>query len=143
MAEFLALINAGGIVNETDFRRVLARLRDGHYVMKITAKRQRSLSQNAYFHGVVLPLVFEGLRDAGFDDVDDEETAKMVVKNLFAKKWIHNADGVGIEYVQDTHKMTTVEFSEFIDKIIKFGVEFLGIQIPYPNEYLKNWGLEK
>lgn len=143
MAQFMAHVIGGKIVNALDARTVFSKLKDGHYVVKITAQRQRSLSQNAYFHGVVLPIVYEGLRDAGFDDVADEEDAKEVVKNLFARKWIPNGDGLGIETVQPTHKMTTVEFSQFIDKIIKWGAEFLNIQIPYPNERLKDWGLEK
>lgn len=140
MPKYIAQVIAGKIINGEGLRAIIAKLRDGHYQVNLTAKRDRSLSQNAYFHGVVLPIVLEGLRDAGFDDVVDEEDAKSVVKNLFAKKWLHNPDGLAVEYIQPTHRMTTIEFSEFIEKIIKFGAEYLNVQIPYPNEHVKNWG---
>lgn len=143
MPEFLAHVLDGKIVNALDARRIFSQLKDGHYIVRITSKKPRSLGQNAYFHGVVLPILFEGFRAAGFDDVDDHETAKQAVKNLFAKKWISGTGGLGVEIIQPTSRMTTVEFQEFIDKVIKFGAEYLNVQIPYPNEYLKDWGLEK
>lgn len=139
MHEFLANVIGGKIVNALDARKVFSSLKDGYYIIRIVNKNQRSLEQNAYFHAIVLPILFEGFRAAGYDDVTDPDDAKQAVKNLFAKKWLKGSNGMSLESVQDTHKMTTVEFSEFIDRVIKFGAEFLGVQIPYPNEHIKDY----
>lgn len=130
---------AGCIVDGYPIQRYFAEKRDGYYTMEPKEKREkRSLGQNAYFHGVLCPIVLEGLRDAGWDEFEDIEDVKDYLKGLFARvSTVNKHTGEIITRIQKTSKMTTVEFMEFCDKIIKWGAEWLGIQIPYPNEYLK------
>lgn len=138
MAQFILTMINGNIANVEIVKRAFSNLRDGNYQVKITAQRQRSHDQNSYFHGVVLPVVFEGLRDAGYDDIQDEDDAKDFVKDLFSRRsMVDPVSGELTSRVVPTHKLTTLEFSEMIEKIIRWGAEWLNIQIPYPNEYLK------
>lgn len=97
---------------------------------------KRSLSQNAYLHGVVIPLVFEGLREAGFDEVKDNEDAKTVIKNLFLKEKISNGIET-FEIIKDTHKLSTKEMVKFIEEVCKWAAEYLSINIPAPNTQSK------
>jgi hypothetical protein len=132
---------AGSIVNMDPLQNYFARKRDGWYEIEAKEKRaKRSLGQNAYFHGVMLPIVLDGLRDAGWDEIEDLDDAKDLVKDMFARfNLVNNKTGEMVTRIKPTHKMSTVEFIEFCDKIIKWGAEWLGIQIPYPNEYLKEF----
>ena len=85
----------------------------------------------------MIPIVFKGLRDAGFDDIRTTEDAKAVIKSLFLKRAIPNVNtGEAIEFIQDTHKLSTVEFMEFIEAVIKWAAEYLNIHIPYPGEQI-------
>ena len=134
--QFLLSVISGKITNPFPLRKAIAMLPDGWYMFKIEPKTKRSTSQNAYFHGVVVPLVYQGLKDAGFDEIEDHEDAKMVVKSLFLERIIPDRrTGEGIKTIRNTHTLTTVEFSEFVDKIIKWASEYLGVQIPLPNEF--------
>lgn len=140
MPEFLIHMLDGKIQNIDAARRFFAHLSDGVHQVKTVSKEGRSLDQNAYFHAVVVPAVFEGLRDMGFDEVLTPDHAKSLMKNLFAKSWINKSDGsLSYEYIKDTHLMTRLEFSEFMDKIFRWAAEYLGIAIPLPNEYIKNY----
>lgn len=136
MPQFLLHMKNGQIANLELTRKIFALLKDGMHMVKITSMDKRSLDQNRYFHGVMLPIVAEGLRDAGWDEIRDEEDAKSFVKKLFAtRSQVNHNTGEVVEFIQDTHKMTKPEFSVFIDDIVRWGAEYLGIQIPYPNEY--------
>lgn len=117
-------------------RQKMSELPDAVYTITIEKYfGQRTSAQNRYFHGAVLPLVLEGLRNAGFNEVHDTEDAKTVIKNLFLKKKITNGVET-FEIVQDTHKLTTKEMADFIDEVILWAAQCLGIEIPAPNQQL-------
>ena len=117
-------------------RQKMSEINDGKYVITIEKYfRQRSLAQNAYLHSVVIPMVFDGLRNQGFNEVKDYEDAKTVIKNLFLKKKITNGIET-FEIVQDTHKLTTKEMADFVDEVIQWAAMYLGIEIPMPNTQL-------
>lgn len=137
MIQFLTHIRDKKITNPTVVRKYFSMLKDGCYQITIRVRRKRSLPQNSYFHGVMLPLVFDGLRDAGFDEVMDHEDAKLIIKNLFLKVNIVSKEtGLVVEHIRKTSSLSTTEFNELIDQVIKWAAEYLMIQIPYPNEDL-------
>src|ERR1043165_9083989 len=106
-------------------RQKMSEINDGKYVITIEKYfRQRSLAQNAYLHSVVIPMVFDGLRNQGFNEVKDYEDAKTVIKNLFLKKKITNGIET-FEIVQDTHKLTTKEMADFVDEVIQWAAMYL------------------
>ena len=57
----------------TEFKAAFRYLKDGKHLVTIKDVRKRSLPQNAYYWGVVVPMVLRGLRDAGFDEVENNE----------------------------------------------------------------------
>lgn len=112
-------------------------LKDGQYTVEIQKySGKRSSNQNRYFHGIVVPMVLDGLRNAGFDDVKDNEDAKAVIKILFLKQEITNGTET-FTVTRDTHNLSAVEMMTFIDDVVKWASEYLGIFIPAPNSQSK------
>lgn len=134
MTETIIYKNDCKITNQPALDKFLRELPDGPTHLRATDRRKRTLEQNAYFHGIVLALVRDGLINAGYD-ISTTDEAKQVVKALFAKKIV--SDGVTeIEIHQDTSEMTKDEFSAFIDNIQKWASEYLGVYIPSANEQI-------
>lgn len=137
MPEFFFHIKDGQITNPRVVRRYFDELVDGSYKCKIDKGRKRSLMQNAYYHGVVVPLVREGLVNNGFREVKTNEDAHEVMKALFLKRKIKNEEsGDIIEINGSTQKLTTVEFMTYLEEIAQWAASYLGITIPQPNEQL-------
>ena len=95
----------------------------------------RSLKQNDYYHGVVIPMVRSGLYDVGYEL--RPTGVHEFLKYLFLDDEI--IDEITWTYTTkegSTKELTTKEFSEFISKIQQWAAEYLNIYIPDPNEIL-------
>lgn len=126
------------ITNKQVIRRAFEELQDGRYLVSIENGKNRTSPQNRYYWGCILPIVKDGLREAGYREVKTNEDAHEVLKYLFLKKRIPNEEtGEVIELLGTTTKLSTVEFNEYIDQIIQWAAEYLNIQIPLPNEQLQ------
>lgn len=108
------------------------------YRLLISVKRyhkQRSLKQNAYYHGCIIPYVQGGLLDMGFEKhILGAETVHDMLKNKFLKEDVPVESGEFITLVKSTSDLSTVEFMDYIDEIKKWAAEFLNINIPDPGE---------
>lgn len=110
-------------------------LPEGRYKVEIKPYKTRSLQQNKYYHSVVVPMVFDGLRDAGFT-IRHTDDAHEVLKNLFLKVR-EEKGGIAIERVRSTTELSTTEFNEYIQFIQVWAIDYLNISIPLPNEQLQ------
>lgn len=90
MPEFFIHIKDEKISNPQVIRKAFKELQDGRYLVKIDKANKRSLPQNAYYHGVIVPLVKNGLKDIGYNEVRTNEDAHECLKYLFLKKQIPN-----------------------------------------------------
>ena len=101
-------------------------------------RKRRSNPQNSYYWGIVLPLVQEGLKEATGEVRDFNSIHYQILLPLLApKREIINTDtGMIISEKITSSEMTTPEFSEFVMEIQKWSAEFLGINIPDPNQEL-------
>ena len=110
--------------NKADFTGHLQSL-DGKRVEVTVEKyrRKRTVDQNSYFHGVVIPLI---AKETG----EDPETVKAFLKEKFAAKlpafktWIP----------KPTHLMDTVEMTELVERSRVWASEFLNTTIPDPQQ---------
>jgi len=84
-------------------------------------KNSRSLDQNAYYWGVIIELLSE---ETGMDHEEMHEALKW----QFLKK-----DVSGIATVKSTASLNTSEMGHYIDNIIRWSAEFLGVYIPPAN----------
>ena len=99
-------------------------------------KRRRSLLQNAYYFGVILPLVTSGLQDAGYRVT--KETTHEFLKSMFNKKELVNEQtGEILQTIGSTAQMSTSEMMDYFAEITQWSAEFLNVQIPAPNEQVK------
>jgi hypothetical protein len=100
---------------------------------------RRSLEQNAYLHGVVIPEIRLGMIEAGYSPAEcSTEAVKDFLKFRFAKKELVNEKtGEIIETVQPTSQMNTAEMTDFIEEVRRFASEYLNRYIPSPNEQMK------
>lgn len=119
-----------------DIIRALRTLSGGY--AKITIERRkktRSLSQNAYYWSVVVPLIHEMFTDAG-NSVDEEEVHNFL-KDEIGKltKYVKLPNGEFKQVSGSTAKMGTVEFEEYLEKVRAWAAEF-NLLIPLPNEKL-------
>jgi len=90
-------------------------------IVRPRTKPQRSNRQNKYLHGVVYKLISE---HTGFEPEEVHELMKFKFLRAQLGKW---------ETTVSTKKLTTVQFSEYIEKINKFCIGEFGFQIPLPN----------
>jgi hypothetical protein len=125
-------IRAGKIENPQGVRKAIAALPEGRYLMVVEKKNKRSTQQNRYYFGCVLPIVLEGLRDAGWKEFEDAEEVHECLKHKFLKKHVANADGEAMEKIASTKKLSTVEFNEYIENIAQWAAEYLNVYIPPP-----------
>lgn len=97
-------------------------LPDGEYTFTIASKkRKRSLKQNAYYWGVIIPMVasIEGWEKYEFSQIHDG------FKDLFL------TDRTGkFPIVGSTSRMQPSEFGEYLDQVIIYCAQVLHIVIP-------------
>ena len=98
--------------------------------------KKRSIEQNAYLHGYIFPEVLKGMIDIGYSPSEvDEATVKMYLKDKFLRRDVVNEKtGEVISIVRNTSELSTVEFMQFVDDIIKWAAEYLDIELMLPNE---------
>jgi hypothetical protein len=102
------------------------------------AKKHRSNNQNAFYWGLVIPIVQQGLKDA----TGEYRSAEMIHYNILLKMFapeneiVNTETGECITEKITSSQMTTTQFCEYVMEIQKWGAEFLGIDIPNPNENL-------
>ena len=136
--EFICHIQDNQILNKSVVKKQFEQLNDGRYLVTITNKNKRTLPMNAYLHGVLIPEFRKALNSVGYDEVKNDDQAKLVMKSMFLTDNITNKEtGEIIQFVKDTHQLTTLEMSSLFDEVIKFSAENMNYVIPYPNEQLQ------
>lgn len=111
-----------------DFARLKAKLR-GKFVEVILRRRstQRSVKQNAFLHGVALPILCEHFGNT---------VAKMKL-DLLGEKWGYERSpvtGREVPIKQHTSELTTAEFAELVDWIPMWAMSEHNCFVPLPNE---------
>ena len=119
--ELTIIINDGVFDNEIELINAISTLKNGSYLVSIKKINNRSIAQNSYLHGVLFPIVLQELRNLGYDEIKDNEDVKLFLKKQFLKN-------------KKTRDLPKSEMKDFIEQVIKWGAEYLSVQIPYPNE---------
>lgn len=114
---------------------------EGHTV-EIIVKRHRngrSLAQNAYYH-VVVECIRQAMEEAGNEYTHDQTHDILREEFLSERTMVANKHGEYLEttIVKSTTQLNTKEFSEYLDKVIRWASEFFCITIPSPENYERN-----
>ena len=95
------------------------------------ARKQRSLKENAYFHGPLLDHFAKAMNDAGYmlfgSIPHNSHSSKEVIKQMFM---------IPRGYGDSTAGLSTVDFEKIMTDVRKFSTAELGYTIPEPNEDL-------
>ena len=95
-------------------------------------KKHRSSPQNRYYHGVVVEMIRSGMKDMG-DDVTQEQVHEFLKWRFLRAQRVDESTGELLyEYAGSTASLSTIEFSEYVEKCCQFAAEFLGVSIPLP-----------
>ena len=112
------------------FRAHLGKLREKR--VEVTVRRyreQRSLEQNAWVWGVAYPLLAETL---GYDMDEREDLHYALVRKCFGT---HLDPRVGVEMPNArSSKLSTKEFSDYMEWLVRFAAKEFNCVIPLPNE---------
>lgn len=136
-------------VKEKEFKEALKCLPDGRYIVTFEKNyRQRSGQQNKTFWGIAYKIIQQGLIEQGYLEARSSEWVhelckenclpykyKERLKNVAKKHLINEKSGEEIELPirLTTTEMTTVEAMEYYSNMQNFAAEFLGCDIPDPN----------
>jgi hypothetical protein len=99
-------------------------------------RKKRSNPQNSFYHGVVIPLMKQGFYNSLGEHVGTDEIHTFLKNRFLFKEIVNEQNAEIIKMPQSTTELTTIQFEEYLDKIREFSTEFLGIQIPLPNDTL-------
>jgi hypothetical protein len=137
MQEVIVHFKDGQILNVAAVSKFKNVHKDGKFLWTSKSIKRRSLPQNSYYHSCIVPMMKEGLYNNGWDDITSNEAAHEWIKDEFLKiPMVNKITGECKHIPGSTAKLTTLEFSTFVDAVIKFSAEYLSTQIPYPNEAL-------
>jgi len=107
--------------------------------IKISKKKKtRSNLQNRYYWGCVIPIVKQGLIDAGYEreKINNSDIVHEFLKSMFCPKVeVANEDtGEILELPPTTTNNSTIQMMEYFEDIKRWSAEFLGVTIPDPGE---------
>ncbi len=120
--------------SQVAFRTYVRRKFAGKKVeLVIRARRsQRSLAQNRWYWKFAVPVIAE---EIGYDKHEYDECNHWLLRECFGS---HKKEILGVEIeiqnVTSSTKLTTKQFSELMEWIVRWAATNLGIVIPLPNE---------
>lgn len=105
------------------FERYVRNLKDGPFeVIVRKARVQRSLSQNSYYHGIVVKLIADC---CGYEPEDCHRALRA--------RFLSEPGELGLARVKSTTELDTREFSDYVEQCRQLAAEF-GVYIPDPGE---------
>jgi len=98
--------------------------------------RKRSIDQNSYYWGVVVPMAKAGLYDVGYI-YTLEETHDKLKKMFIIKEKVNFKTGEIQQETGSTTELTTTGMMEYFAQIQQWAAEYLSIDIPSPGEQIE------
>lgn len=119
-----------------DVRDILAQFQGKTIELTFEIKRKkRSNPQNAFWWGVVIPMVKNGIEEHG-TKLTAEQTHDLLKQKFLAYQIPIDQDGNTETIFKNTSGLDTFEFNQLIEQTQRWSAEWLGIIIPDPNEQL-------
>lgn len=94
--------------------------------------RTRSNPQNAYLWGVVYKLIADHVGD-DVDSIHEEMKTRFIPKHV-ERINVETGEVEELTVAGSTRKLTTQEFSDYVESIQRWAASFLGLVIPDPGE---------
>lgn len=133
--ELIIEVSNRRIKNLAEFKSFFRDMKDGRHLLTRKDIRKRSLQQNAYYWSVVVPMCQKGLYDAGFEDcITNEDAHEMLKQFHLSRRMVSKQTGDTIDLAGSSKKLSIPEFNDYIERICRWAVEYLGIVIPSPDQ---------
>lgn len=127
-----------GIVNKNQVKQFFNELPTGRGLLKYERKDKRTNQMNRYLHGVLLHVVKDALRGAGWNQIKTIEDAKDFVKVKFLKYDLVNEEtGEVVEMYRNTSDLTKLQFMELVQDVQIWLLDYFNIELPLPGEQTK------
>lgn len=137
MKKHIITIHARQILDMDRFIAFWKDHKDGEYELQTRNIRKRSLDQNAYYWGVVVPMCRAALYQAGWEEIRTNDDAHEFMLRLHNVRTLHNErTGDKVDVAIRSHELSIPEFQVYLARIIQWAAIYLGIYIPDPNEPL-------
>ena len=107
--------------------------------VEITIRRatnKRSNNQNAYYWGVIIPIIQEALYDAWGEVRGKEFVHELLKANCGYKEIVNESSGEIVRVPKSTTENTTTEQEVYHDACRLFAKDMFNVEIPLPNEEL-------
>lgn len=131
--EYIGTVQQGRLSCGPQVAKALQRWEGKRVSLKLSeAKKRRSISQNAYYWGVVVPAV-QGLLEQHGNTYEPEEIHEFLKARVGGLRKVVIAPGGPEIVTQSTARLSTTEFQEYLAKVVAWAAEF-DLQIPEPNE---------
>lgn len=115
----------------------IQKLKDGDYIISVErAKKKRSIEQNRYYWGIIVPMVKEGMIEVGYR-MTTEATHEFLKMNFNIVEITNEKTGEILKSIGSTTEMSTSQMMEYFANIYQWASEYLGIYIPEPNEQIR------
>jgi N-glycosylase/DNA lyase len=105
-----------------NYESFLNAAQNGEWLEIGKTKKNRSLNQNRYYHGVVVKYIAKEM-EQGADLTHEQLKFKFL-----------QFEGILCNYVKSTKTLSTVEFEEYISEIRRWAFDFFPLDIPTPND---------
>lgn len=134
MERFYGTVSDGRLVLDARqaFIEAVRTLEGRQVVLELRQSRKRSNQQNRYYWGAVLTIVQYGMKQVGVTMSIEQVHDLMKFKHLKAE--YVTTDGEIINSIGSTTDLNPIEFSDYIDRIREWALEYLNIDIPEPNQ---------
>lgn len=100
-------------------------------------KDKRSNQANRYYWGVVIELIGQGLKDAGWEP---RECIPDAVHETMRMRFLTTEKAIGDEVmtrIRSTTELDKEEFGAYLEHCIRFAAEYLNVVIPEPGTQLE------
>ena len=99
-------------------------------------RRKRSLRENNYYWGVVVFLITKTISDLG--NLWTAEDTHFYLRNKFLLESMPvNDSGEFIDRAKSTTELATFEMEAYLEQVMAWAAQTLGVVIPLPNEDLQ------
>ena len=102
--------------------------------------KRRSSPQNAYYWGVVVPILMKGFLNVGYLHMNKKDRIHNWMKSNFLRDIIQseNEDLPPLGTIRSTTELNTIEFCDIMLELKHWSHEFLGVKIPDPDPNWRN-----
>lgn len=120
--------------NRTLFRSILSEFEGKDIEIIIQRKKKtRSVGQNAYYWGVIIPIIREGFKNQMGERLSTSEVHEFLKTRFNYIEKVNENTGEILKLPKSTTKNTTTEQEEYHEECRRFADEWLNIGIPLPN----------